>query len=390
MIRTMKIKNFRSLRSAVLQPGLRNIFVGPNASGKSNTLDVFRFFRDMANSGLSRAILNRGGFSEIFWKGDASDRTIEFDLEMQIPLKPGDAPVRVNYLLSIEGSLGGLISVRRERLSVNDASSVLNVIDMKSGHGTVKHLDGSTAFEPPGDPAASMLDFNVPNWQGTAFKQYLGMWRCYSLIPIAMKQTKPFVRANFLEERGENLVEYLTTLKTAYPESFQEIERVAKDTFPELDRLIPEPNQAGQVVLTLREKPLRAPISAWNMAEGEITFIALLSLILAPPELGSPLACVEEPENHLHPRLLETLVELLRQTEAKYVERGMGAAQVFATTHSPYLVDRMDIEDLVVVDKEHGETKFSRPRDKSELRQLLSKDHLGLGELWFSGALGGV
>jgi predicted ATPase len=390
MLKAFKIKNYRSLRNVALNPGLRNILVGPNASGKSNSLDVFRFFRDIANVGLSRAISNRGGFNEIFWKGESIDRIIEFELDLEIPVGTEGAVTPAQYHLAIEGSQTGLVTVKRELLKVSHASSTVDVIDMRSGHGTVRQLDGSPAFEPSGDPSASMLDFNVPNWPGTAFKQYLTLWRYYSLIPVAMKQLKPFVRANFLEEHGENLVEYLTTLKTTYAESFREIERVAKDTFPDLDQLIPEPNQTGQVLLTLREKFLKTPITAWNMAEGEITFIALLSLILAPAELGSPLACVEEPENHLHPRLLETLVELLKQTEAKFIEQGEGAAQIFASTHSPYLVDQFDIEDLIVVEKVRGETRYSRPNDKSELRQLLSREQLGLGELWYSGALGGV
>jgi predicted ATPase len=390
MIKSFKIRNYRSLRNVVLNPGLRNIFVGPNASGKSNSLDVFRFFRDIASLGLSRAISNRGGFSEVFWKGESTDRIIEFELDLEMPVGSEGIVAPVQYHLAIEGSQSGLITVKRELLKVSHASSDVSVIDMRSGHGNVRQLDGSLAFEPSGDPSASMLDFNVPNWPGTAFKQYLIQWRYYSLIPVAMKQLKPFVRANFLEEHGENLVEYLTTLKTTYAESFREIERVAKDTFPELDQLIPEPNQTGQVLLTLREKFLRTPITAWNMAEGEISFIALLSLILAPAELGSPITCVEEPENHLHPRLLETLAELLKQTEAKFIERGDGAAQIFATTHSPYLVDQFDIGDLIVVEKLRGETSYTRPRDKTELQQLISREKLGLGELWYSGALGGV
>lgn len=390
MIKTFKIRNYRSLRDVVLTPGLRNIFIGPNASGKSNSLDVFRFLRDIASLGLSRAISNRGGFNEIFWKGETTDRVIEFEIDLEIPVGTEGSVAPAQYQLAIEGSQSGLITVKRELLQISQNPSPINIIDMRSGHGAVRQLDGSSAFEPTGDPSASMLDFNVPNWPGSAFKQYLVLWRYYSLIPVAMKQLKPFVRANFLEEHGGNLVEYLTTLKTTYAESFREIERVAKDTFPELDQLIPEPNQTGQVLLTLREKYLKTPITAWNMAEGEIAFIAMLSLILAPADLGSPLACVEEPENHLHPRLLETLVELLKQTEAKFIERGDGAAQIFATTHSPYLVDQFDLEDLIVVEKLRGETRYSRPRDKSELRQLLSREQLGLGELWYSGALGGV
>src|SRR5713226_3510927 len=167
MIRTLKIKNYRSLRNVALSPGIRNIFVGPNASGKSNSLDVFRFFRDIASLGLSRAISNRGGFNEIFWKGESIDRTIEFELDLEIPVGTEGGVTPAQYHIAIEGSQSGLITVKRELLKISHASSTVNVIDMKSGHGTVQQLDGSPAFEPSGDPAASMLDFNVPNWPGT-------------------------------------------------------------------------------------------------------------------------------------------------------------------------------------------------------------------------------
>ena len=77
-------------------------------------------------------------------------------------------------------------------------------------------------------------------------------------------------------------------------------------------------------------------------------FIALASLILCPPELGAPLHCVEEVENHLNPRLIETLIKLLKQWQAVYSKQ-MGAAQLFVTPHSPYVVDQFEIEDLIIV-----------------------------------------
>lgn len=93
--------------------------------------------------------------------------------------------------------------------------------------------------------------------------------------------------------------------------------------------------------------------------------------------------CIEELENHLHPALIEVLVELLdqRQLEAD-------APQLIATTHSPLLVDKLTIDDLVVTERKDGATKFSRPSTKRKLRELLNRKDLGLGDLWYSGALG--
>jgi hypothetical protein len=59
-------------------------------------------------------------------------------------------------------------------------------------------------------------------------------------------------------------------------------------------------------------------------------------------------------------------------------------------THSPYLIDHVDLDELIVFEKIAGQTRCSRPKDIAELRELLLKESVGLGELWFSGTLGGV
>ena len=390
MIRRIGIQNYRSLRKVALEPGLLNVFVGPNAAGKTNFIDALRFLCHAAEAGLSKAFGDRGGFAEVFWKGETSDSFIQFDLTVDLPLKLEEPPVPAHYLLNVEGTQAGRITVKREVLNIRHGNSFVDIIDMKAGHGAVKNPNGSKAFDPPDDPSVSMLEFNIPNWAGSAFKTALRIIHFYDLVPRIMRQTKQFVKAPFLNELGDNLVEFLTTLKTAHAESFRQIEQVVKDTFPDVEQLIPEPNQAGQVFLTSKEKFLKRPISVWNMAQGELAFIAFVSLILSPPEFGAPITCVEEPENHLHPRLLEVLVELWRQSEVKNTAEGHGTSQVFATTHSPYLVDRLSLEELIVVNKIKGETQYTRPKDQNELKELLAQERLGLGELWFTGALGGV
>lgn len=63
----LKLENWRNFRSVDIELRRRVFLVGPNAAGKSNLLDVFRFLHDVADpeGGLPRAVLQRGGVSQI-------------------------------------------------------------------------------------------------------------------------------------------------------------------------------------------------------------------------------------------------------------------------------------------------------------------------------------
>ena len=67
IISRVKLKNWRNFREVDVELDDRVFVVGPNASGKSNFLDVFRFLRDIAKSGggLQKAIEDRGGLSKV-------------------------------------------------------------------------------------------------------------------------------------------------------------------------------------------------------------------------------------------------------------------------------------------------------------------------------------
>jgi predicted ATPase len=124
------------------------------------------------------------------------------------------------------------------------------------------------------------------------------------------------------------------------------------------------------------------------MSDGELSFIAFLSLIYAPDELGGTLFFIEEPENHLHPRLFETLVALERQVRQEVADRGGTPSQIIFTTHSPFVVDQMSLDEIIWVEKRQGETHIVRPDRRHHLRKLVEDEALGLGDLMFAGALG--
>jgi predicted ATPase len=381
MITRLRVKNYLSLQDVDLELRPRtNVFVGPNMSGKSNLIDCFRFLSHMVSAGLNKAFLDRGGFAEVVWQGGDENR-ISFQVMAHVEEEPKKS---YDYTITIVGSTTGLIAVEREHLAVKQGDQISTLIDLSNGQGHIMHLDGTKAFDPPGH-GHSALEFTVPGWEGTDIKNSIASWRFYNLLPALMKRANVAVGQNFLSEDGGNFSSWLMTLQTNYPEEFQLVQQAALDVFPDLEAVLTPVTQFVTTVSS-REKHLKRPIRLFRMSDGELSFLALLSLIFAPADLGSPLYCVEEPENHLHPRLLETLWELLAQRQNIF---GPQAAQIIVTTHSPYLVDRMTLDDLVVIEKQHGATRYTRPASKGHLRELLEREELGLRDLWYAGSLGG-
>ncbi len=385
MIKKLSVINYKSLKNLDLELSRTNVLVGPNMSGKSNLIDCFKFLTQMSIFGVNKAFLDRGGFSEVAWKGEDSG-PISFKLAIGQEANEKEPERHYEYEISITGSHTGLISITREYLTVASSGKTSTLLDLKNGQGKGTHIDGSTAFT-LGDPGIrSGLEFSVPGWEGNEFKGNISTWRYYQLLPAVMKKPNVTIAQQFLTEYGENFSSWFMTLQASYPEEFRLIKQVAKDTLPGLEEILTPPTQFGTTYVSTKEKHLKQPVAILHMSDGEIVFLAWLSLIFAPAEFGAPLFCIEEIENHLHPKLLETVVEVYTQKQS---ERGPQAAQVILTTHSPYLVDKMSLDDLIVVEKSDGATKCIRPATKKHLRELLEREELGLGELWYSGALGG-
>jgi predicted ATPase len=386
MLMRLRVRNYLSLKDVDLKLGGRNLLVGPNMAGKSNLIDCLRFLTSTAIVGLKQTFLNRNGFQEVVWKGGEENRIL-LALTIEAPVEEEKTKKTYEYEISIIGSATGLITVEREKLAVKEGKKTGTLVDLKSGQGNLTHADGSVAISPSADPTISALEFNVPGWEGTDFKSLISAWRFYRLIPTHMKQPNATTAQNFLNEDGNNLSSWLMTLQTRYPKTFQRIKQIVTDVLPDLKEILAPPTQFATTYVTTHEKHLKKPIYIWQMSDGELAFVALLSLIFAPEELGAPLYCIEEPENHLHPRLLETLVEVLTQRQS---ELGQHAAQLITTTHSPYLVDKVSLDELIVIEKSNGATIFIHPSSKQHLRELLEREEIGLGELWYTGELGGT
>jgi predicted ATPase len=97
----IKLLNWRNFKRLEVNLGNRVFLIGPNASGKSNFLDAFRFLRDIAGTGggLQKAIEDHGGLTKI--RCLAARRYPDVEVEIHLAERPEDDPLW-KYALGIK------------------------------------------------------------------------------------------------------------------------------------------------------------------------------------------------------------------------------------------------------------------------------------------------
>lgn len=182
--------------------------------------------------------------------------------------------------------------------------------------------------------------------------------------------------------RGEGVVQVLDELKTGDREDlFDTIEAKLCEYVPEIEKLSFMPSSGGKQ-LQVRERSIAAPVPVASLSDG--TKLVLILLTILYQQRQPSLICLEDIDQGLHPRLLEKVIGLCCDLAGKD-----GRPQIVATTHNPYVVDLFKDKEqaVVIVEKADGNTTLTTLADR--LGEI-GADEDPLGELWFSGAVGGV
>jgi predicted ATPase len=128
----------------------------------------------------------------------------------------------------------------------------------------------------------------------------------------------------------------------------------------------------------IKEEGLKSRTPAERLSDGTLRWLNLLIVLLDPTP--PPVICIEEPELGLHPDMIPTLSDLLRDASTR--------TQLILTTHSRTLVECFsdDPESVCVCEKFQGATEIKR-LEADYLKVWLEK--YSLGQLWSSGEIGG-
>ena len=220
-------------------------------------------------------------------------------------------------------------------------------------------------------------------------KARLSTLRSYVLDHEAMAEGAPLSDCHVLASNGGNLAAVLASRRRDAPEAFARLEAELLRLLPEFSGIVLEEDSSGRVRLALGIDGAGEPVRAENLSQGVFYLLGLLVLSFDP--VPPAVVCIEEIDRGMHPRMLREVRDALYRLSypASFGEK-RESVQVIATTHSPYMLDqfREHPEEVVVTQKHGHEARFERLSDRADLPELLSEG--SLGDMWFSGILGGV
>jgi len=149
---------------------------------------------------------------------------------------------------------------------------------------------------------------------------------------------------------------------------------VLAERVPQLERVVAEPLPDGRLLLRLKDKPFDDPVLAKFVSDGTLKMLSYLTVLYDPD--APQLVGIEEPENHLHPRLLYRLAEECNAVSAR--------TQIMVTTHSPFFVNALQPKQVRVVYRdEHGYTQAVLTSKIPMIKELVNESQLGY--LWMEG-----
>jgi predicted ATPase len=353
----LTLKNWRNFTKVDVEIGERLFITGPNASGKSNLLDAFRFLRDIAKTGggLQEAVALRGGLTKLRCLAARRDPNVE--IEVGLKDGPGEDATVWRYGIGLKQETRGMrrVLLAHEKVWKN-GELILNRPDKEDRNDDLRltetHLEQITAnrdFRPLAEVFQKIL--------------YL------HLVPQLLK----FPQLANRDTAGEDpfgikfLDRMMETPEKTRRSRLSKIEKALQLAVPELQELRDVRDDKGVSHLEAvyqHWRPNAGRQREDQFSDGTLRLIGLLWTLLD----GDSLLLLEEPELSLHTSIVAKLPELIWRIQ-KSRKR-----QVLVSSHSTELFsDRGIAADEVALLKPHGSegTEVELASAKESIRLLL-------------------
>lgn len=361
MLKKLIIRRFKSIEEAELTFGKLNIFVGTNASGKSNFFDALRvlqgigygFTIDEIFHGKSKTSSSiewegiRGGIEGAVFKPierkrgrpSTPDSTTTFELDTHFEFES----TNYYYKIKIHAAKSIIIS---EEFSYGDSSGGRhNVFSSTSKKTSERIIDAKIYQGKTGKPPIHQFNRHMPilyqindlsptdypfeyREKIASLMKLLEDTQKLDLIPKVLREYSKQFQAERIGERGENfaaLVKYIIsdrTKKDAYEGWLKKL------TPTDLNDITVKKGALGEPIFGVIEgkNTILAPL----LSDGTLRFAALTAALFQ--KAAPHILLLEEVDNGIHPTRLRLLMELL----VSRADRGQ--SQIFVTTHSPILL----------------------------------------------------
>jgi predicted ATPase len=401
VIEGFRVRNYRALRDVTLgrlssqQSGEPltpfTVVIGKNGVGKSTLFDAFGFVADCLSADVESAcdMKQRGGFERLRSMGE--DGPIHFEIYYREAVN--ERPI--TYELAIAADASGRPFVESELLKQRRKGQKHGrpFPFLRLDHGKGMVWAGEEAVEAEGEEDRAQIPVELTDTRqlgiatlGTLkehprikrFRDFLKGWYLSYFYPDAARSLPTAGPQRHLNIHGDNIGNVVQFMEREHRTRFKNIlERIAAK-IPGISSIDTHVTEDKRVLLRFNDGAFNDPFFAQQMSDGTLKVFAYL-LLLEDPD-PPPFICIEEPENGLYHKLLETLAQEFRS----HATGKKNAPQMFVTTHQPYFVDALAPEEVWILEK--GQDGYSIVRRVSELENVrnLVSEGLPLGGLWYS------
>ena len=412
-----RVRNFKVLKDVTLgrlwlQPADLSLtamtaVIGKNGVGKSALFDAFGFLADALKLGVEEACdaRGRGGFERIRTQGETGP------IEFEVYYREHENAQPITYEIHIKVDASKRPYVSAEHMQEDQENKVEQYfLFLVNGRGlawkgnqsvgqvdeTVEGFDIDEAIEFLSKEKKDITDAEFIELEDrrrlgiatlgalkqhpriSAFRRFIEGWYLSYFTPDAARGLPLAGPQKRLNVHGDNLGNVVQFMEREHSERFQTILKKIAGRIPGIDTIDTERTNDGRLLLRFNDKGFQDPFYAQQMSDGTLKVFAYLLLLEDPTP--PPFLCIEEPENGLYHKLLETLANEFRE----HASGGRGGSQVFVTTHQPYFVDALEPTEVWILEK--GADGFSTIRRVSDdpIVNNMVAEGLPLGGLWYS------
>ena len=343
-----------------LELGDVNILLGANGAGKSNIISFFKMLGFMMSGSLQKFVAEAGSNQTFLYYGSKTTPKLSADL-----LFENDESYDI-YRFELTSALADRLIVSSEEIEWGK-----------------KSLNGHKKRQLEGDFKESAL-VRTTDTTNKFIWNLLSGCKVYQFSDSSkssrMRQSSTVESAHYLQSEANNLASFLYFLKNNYPESYNRIVDYVHDVVPQFKDFYLEPER-GYISLKWVDTSANDYVfSPDQFSDGSMRFIALATLLLQPEETMPRVIIIDEPELGLHPYAIDQLAEMIKDA-AMHV-------QVLVATQSPSLIDRFDMNDITIVERdEDSQCTTVKKLDANDYEEWINE--YTLSELWNKNVIGG-
>ncbi|MDP2794304.1 MAG: AAA family ATPase [Sulfurisoma sp.] len=402
LIEGFRVQNYRALRDVTIgrlsnqQHGEPltpfTVVIGKNGVGKSSLFDAFGFIADCLAYDVETAcdMEQRGGFERL--RSMETDDAIRF--EVYYREAPNERPITYELAIALDESGRPFVEseVLKQRRKGQKHGRPFPFLRLHHGNGMVwageEAVEEETNEEDRAQEEVELTDLRQLGIAtlGTLkehprikrFRDFLKGWYLSYFSPDAARSIPSAGPQRHLNIHGDNIGNVVQYMEREHKDRFKTIlDRIA-EKIPGVQSIKTDVTQDKRVLLQFNDGAFSDPFFAQQMSDGTLKIFAYLLLMEDPDP--PPFICVEEPENGLYHKLLDTLAYEFRM----HATGKKNAPQLFVTTHQPYFVDALSPAEVWILEKgADGYSTIQRASDLALVANLVAEG-LPLGSLWYS------